>query len=290
MSKFFDETRKAQDRSLDQAKAKSADIQRVLESVKASGPATEVANYRLESSRKVRLARTAEMPLISVNGDGPNPYTQAALESYRALRTRLLRQQTTSGLRSVVISSTLAGEGKTITTMNLALSCSQLHDMRVLLVDADLRTRGLTRLQKSAPGGPALSEVLAGQAKFEDAVMATDLPNLFMVAAGAAPASTPELFTGSRWKEFMGWCSESFNLILVDSPPIIALADFELISNACDGILVVVRARSTRREALRKAAGQIDTKKLVGVIFNGMEGSTSGYYYYYAAPSYQEAK
>jgi capsular exopolysaccharide synthesis family protein len=288
MSKFFDETRKAQERFLGQAETQSADIQQVLESVKASGAATEVAKYRLQSSRKARLARAANIPLISVNGDAPNPHTLAALECYRALRTRLLRQQSTGGLRSVVISSTLAGEGKTTTTMNLALSCSRLHDMRVLLVDADLRTRGLSKLH-NAPEGPALSEILAGQAKFEDAVMATDLPNLFMVAAGAAPTSTPELFTGPRWKEFVGWCSESFNLILVDSPPILPLTDFELISNACDGILVVVRALGTRREALRKAADQINTKKLIGVVFNGMEARTSGYYYY-MSPGYREAK
>ena len=281
MSKFFDETRKAQEWAAGQGKSKSADVQQVLEAVKQSGtaPAAEVANWRLQDSRKIQLSHRTGAPLISVNGKGPDEYTRQALESYRALRTRLMRQQTTSGLRSVVISSSLPGEGKTLTALNLALSCSQLPDMRVLLVDADLRTRGLTKLEGS-PEGPALAQVLAGQARFEDAVLATDLPNLYVVGAGTVPVSSPDLFVGPRWKEFMGWCSESFKLILVDSPPILSLADFELISNACDGVLVVVRARSTRRELLRKTASQIDSKKLLGVVFNATESGTGGYYYY----------
>src|SRR5574337_1319279 len=285
MSKYFDETRKAQQAGRGEGTSQGPDIEHLLSSVKEGGAvAKEVGDWRLRSSPKIHLAYPGELPLISYNGSGRDEHSQVALEAYRALRTRLLRLQTTSGLCSVVISSAIPGEGKTLTSINLALSCVQLRDMRVLLIDADLRTRGLTRLLGS-PAGPTLSEALAGQAEFEQVVLATDLPNLYAVAAGTAPAPTPELFTGPRWKEFIGWCSESFKLILVDSPPMLSLADFELISNGCDGVLVVVRALTTQRELLRKAAGQADAKKLLGVVFNATElkhGSRSYYYKFHS--------
>ena len=181
-----------------------------------------------------------------------------------------------------MITSALAGEGKTLTALNLAQCCAQLHDQRVLLIDADLRTRGLTRLL-GLPPGPGLSEVLSGQVQFEDAAMATDTANLYVVGAGGDNPSIAELFTVARWKEFMGWCGESFKLVLIDAPPILPLADFELISAESDGVLMIVLARKTQRGLLQKASAQVDPKKLLGVVFNAVDRSRQekGYYQYY---------
>jgi len=281
MSKFFDETQRAQDWALREGAAKNMDIQNALENVKqtvnqADVVVNQMTDARLNQCRKIHLARPAGSPVLMTGGD----QVDAVADSYRALRTRLMRAQSANGLRSVVISSTLKGEGKTLTAMNLSLSCAQLQDTRILLVDSDLRTRGLTHLI-GFPAAPGLAEVLAGKAQFQEAILATDLPNLFILAAGTPPAAPAELYAGDRWRELIGWCAESFKLILVDSPPIMPLTDFDLITSACDGVLVVVRALRTQRELLQKAADQVDKQKLLGAVFNAASLNGTGAYYYY---------
>src|SRR6202008_579428 len=113
------------------------------------------------------------IPLLTRTDDA---LVQAA-ESYRTLRTRLTRIQGTQGIRSVVFSSAMPGEGKTLTAMNLALCCAQIPSFKVLIVDADFRKRGLTHLLGS-PTGPGLSELLSGTATYDQATVETNIPNL----------------------------------------------------------------------------------------------------------------
>ncbi len=217
------------------------------------------------------------LPVVLAESGGTS---HGALEAYRALRTRLLRVQAVQKIRSVALTSALKGEGKTLTATNLALCYAQLFNTRVLLVDGDLRTHGLSGLL-SHTQGPGLAEVLQGSAPFESAVVSTNLANLFVVGAGESSIAASELYAKPQWKDFMEWCGESFNLVLVDSPPILGLADFELIAARCDGIVMVVRARATERETLENAVRELDKKKLLGVVLNGHEGSHKPYYYDY---------
>jgi protein-tyrosine kinase len=270
MSKFFDQTQKAQDWALREGMVKDFDLEGLLNTVKetvktADTVATDLSARRLEGCEKISLPRSTDSKTIF---SGSEYTTTIALESYRALRTRLMRLQAAQGLHSIVLSSAIPGEGKTLTSLNLALTCAQIREQRVLLIDADLRTGGLTKLLQ-APPGPGLAEVLAGEVPVEAAIASTDLPNLFVLRAGNSNVPPTELFAGKHWKELLGWCSETFRTVLVDSPPILTLADFELISAACDGVLVVVRAMHTQRELLKKASAQVDAKKLLGIVFNG---------------------
>jgi len=127
------------------------------------------------------------------------------------------------------------------------------------------------------PSTPGLAEVLAGDVSPDEAIVSTNQKNLFVLPAGTVLSSPPELFIGSRWQEFMGRCSELFKLILIDTPPILPLADFELISAACDGVVMVVRAHHGQRETLQKTAGALDPKKLLGVVFNATDVSGKDY-------------
>jgi capsular exopolysaccharide synthesis family protein len=270
MSKLFNQAQKAQDWELREGTSNKLDLEGMMQSVKetistADAVGTDLSSQRLDGCRKIHLPRSSNSRVIF---SGNVMTTTMATESYRALRTRLLRMQETQGLHSIVLSSALPGEGKTLTSMNLALVCAQLKDLRVLLIDGDLRSHGLTRLMGEPPG-PGLSDVLAGDVPFESAIVATDQPNLYVLAAGSSDTPPAELFAGSRWKELLGWAAETFKVVLVDSPPILTLADFELISAPCDGVLVVVRALQTRRELLKKASAQVDAKKFLGLVFNG---------------------
>ena len=200
------------------------------------------------------------------------------MEAYRALRTRLMRLQASKGLHSVVVSSAATGEGKTLSAINLGLCYSQLHEMPVLLIDADLRSRRLSQLLESSPVS-GLAEVLSGQATYDDVIQRTEYANLYVLTSGRAVASPPELFTGSAWSDLLAHCKSKFKIVLIDAPPVRPLADFELICASCDAFLMVVRAQHTQREQLQQIAGQIDVKKLAGVVLN-CTGSSSKHGYY----------
>jgi len=126
---------------------------------------------------------------------------------------------------------------------------------------------------------PGLANVLSAECSGESVVLETNRPNLHVCSAGSTTLPSAELYAGPLWQKFITWCSKSFDFVIVDSPPVFTLADVELMTAACDGVLLVVRARRTHREMLRKSASQIDAKKLLGVIYNGSEGSSHDYYY-----------
>jgi protein-tyrosine kinase len=263
MSRYFNETRKAD--KWTEALTDKLDIQNLLSPLEAEKDVDEDRTEapKLNVVRQLIMPVPHDIPLLTRKDES---LTQAA-ESFRTLRTRLLRMQASQNIRSIVFSSALPGEGKTLTTMNLALSCAQIPNLRVLVVDADLRARGLTLLLGS-PAGPGLSELLSGDVTRDQAVLATNLPNLCVLPAGATTESPAELFATARWKEFIGWASENFKIVLIDSPPTFPLADFELISAACDGVVFVIRGGSTSREMIRRSSAQVDPRKLLGSVFN----------------------
>src|SRR5260370_25107025 len=273
MSKFFNETQKANQRAQQKLANQDMDVKEMLESLK-QGPAsgTQSADARLNECRQVHVGNGNGARLVLHQGEA----SKAALEAYRGLRTRLMRAQSKSGLRSIVITSSLPGEGKTLTTMNLGLCYAQLPQQRVLVIDGDMRTSGLTSMLDH-PGSPGLAEVLSGDVAPDEAIVATNQKNLFILPAGTVSSPSPELFTGKRWQEFLGHCGEMFKVILIDTLPILPLADFELISAACDGIVMVVRAHHGQRETLQKTASAIDTKKRLGVVFNATDVSVKDY-------------
>lgn len=278
MSKFFDETRKAQDWSSKRSNSRGSDMAKVIEAIQEPlGLLKDSKDSALSACRKHRLPESSMKPVLYSHND----FTNGAAESYRTLRTRLLRLQSQRGIRTVVVSSAVPGEGKTLTTLNLALSCAQLPRIRVLAIDGDLRTSGLTTLLGRLPS-PGLGEVLTGKARFEESVMATDLANLHVLGAGSSETPASGLYSGERWKELVAWSTENFDLVIVDSPPILPLADFEQIAAPCDAVLVVVRALHAPKETLRKAAKLVEGQKLVGVVLNAspLDSRDPSYDYY----------
>jgi protein-tyrosine kinase len=283
MSRYFNETAKA-DKWANNVSAKLG-LNELFSSTHGGEESTEdVEKNRVESSRQLTLPVPKDIPLLTRTDDS---LVQAA-ESYRTLRTRLTRMQGVQGIRSVVFSSALPGEGKTLTTMNLGLCCAQITSFKVLVVDADFRKRGLTELL-GAPPGMGLSELLAGRATYEQAVVRTNLPNLYVVPAGGPTVSPAELFATSKWKEFIGWASETFKLVLIDAPPILPLTDFELISAACDGVIFVIRGGSTSREIIHRASAQVDSRKLLGSVYNMSQDVNRMEYQGYAGSTFPES-
>lgn len=267
MSRLFDQTRKAQNVVLEGgAAAADRPEQWVQELRKTNRVGQGIAEHRLANCRKTHFAN----PTITPSLANPAVAQGSAMEAYRMLRTRLMRAQASQGIRSIILSSAVGNEGKTLTTFNLALAYASLEDQRVLLIDGDLRTRALS--QFFAPNsGQGLSEALSGEADFADVIMASTKSNLHFVPTGEKTTPPPELYASERWKEFLGWAGECFNVILIDAPPIFPLSDFDLMAAAADGIVFIVRSHRTHRELLQKAAAQVDSKKLLGIVYNATQ-------------------
>jgi capsular exopolysaccharide synthesis family protein len=277
MSKFFDDTQKAQQWAPQVRENGRLDVVSVIDAIKQSD-ATPAAEPEPETKLEVQAEKPVRALIKTSHTDVPLP--PSAVEAYGTLRTRVMKLQGAKGIRSLMLTSSVASEGKTLTSLNLAASCSKLRNLRILLVDADLRSRGLSRLLK-IPEGPGLSDFLGGKVAADKAVLPTEQENLFVLGAGALNGQPSELFASHLWTEFIAWASQSYGIVIVDAPPIQSLSDAELISAACDGVLMVVRALSTPRDVAQKCVSRIDKRKLLGIVFNGLPSSPENGYGYY---------
>lgn len=234
------------------------------------------AQEQLANCQRIELPKYGNQPVAT----GGGALVSHAVEAYKSLRSRLMKARESRGICSIVITSTTHSEGKTLTAYNLAYCCAQLEDTPVLLVDADLRAQGLTVLTRNQEQ-IGLRDVLGSGMPYASAVVATDVPRLYLMGAGRGNESPAELLSGAGWSQFLAWASESFKLVLIDSPPIGVVADLNLIEAGCDGSLIVVRAHRTTQIALEDALGQIDSKKVVGVIWNEDDKRSERYSYSY---------
>lgn len=233
-----------------------------------AGEMPELTELLLGSCPRVALSKNNALTILRGSS------TASAMEAYKSLRARLMSVQTSRGFRSVAITSAAQSDGKTLTALNLAGTCAQLENTSVLLIDADLRKRGLTRLigQVRVPG---LTDALNATVSYKDAVARTDVGNLYVMGAGTSDSNPAELFSGDGWKRLINWASNTFKLVLVDSLPMGSVADSDLIAAKCDGVLFIVRAKSTPRETLVSALELIEPGKLIGVVWNGMDPNNS---------------
>jgi protein-tyrosine kinase len=212
--------------------------------------------------RTVRLELPVASPLLPFE----NPHAHAA-EQYRILRTRLAHHPKRP--RMIVISSANPGDGKTFTAINFAGVLSLKGDVKVLLMDADFR-RCAIHTQLGIPDGPGLSEVILGMCSFEDAVVRTEqFPNLHILVNGKLENMNPsELLDSPHWRALCQTVRKRFQYIVLDSPPVTAVADYELIQMAADGTVLIVRPEHTNRTACFKAIETVPRDKLLGVILN----------------------
>lgn len=207
-------------------------------------------------------------------------------EEFRTLRSRLYQIRGQQPLQTVLITSALPGEGKSFVAANLAMAIVRQPERRALLIDADLRLPALHR-SLGTPLTPGLSDHLRGDADEFSIVQKSLRHNLFFISAGK-PASNPaELLANGRLKDLLHRLAPAFDWILIDSPPVVPLSDACLLSELCDGVLMVVRAASTPIDMAQKACRKFDGKPLLGVVLNRVKPgeSYSSYYYNHYPPA-----
>jgi capsular exopolysaccharide synthesis family protein len=211
-------------------------------------------------------------------------------ESYRSLRTNISYASTIDKtIKSLLITSSQPGEGKSTTTANLAIAFAQLRK-KTLLIDADLR-KPVQHNVFGHPRGPGLSEYLIGEATDLNLIIhPTKIENLSIVTAGGLPPNPSELLGSNAMSELVDRLESEWDIILFDSPPIVAVTDASMISSELDAIALVVKAGQTERSAVDRALDTIKNVKapLIGAILNGASQESLGgkYAYYYSYYNY----
>jgi succinoglycan biosynthesis transport protein ExoP len=202
-------------------------------------------------------------------------------EAFRAVRTNVLYSSPEAGAKSLLITSTGTGEGKTVVASNLAISLAQTGQ-RVVLIDADMRRPRLHHVFDVGQE-PGLSNLIVGNAKAAEAIVKTGVPQLWMVAAGHLPPNPADLLESKRFKDFIEGLSEQFDWIVIDSPPVMPVTDPAIIARIAHEVLFVIGAEMVSRQAAQHAIDQLEgpRSRLVGAVLN--KANLEGNSYYYSA-------
>ena len=200
-------------------------------------------------------------------------------EPFRTLRTRLYQLRETTPLKKVLITSALAGEGKTFVVTNLGQAIARERERKVLLIDADLRNPSLHK-PLGAPLAPGLSDYLRGEASDPEIIQHGQEGNLCFIPAGNPGRDPSELLSNGMLDKLLDRVAPLFDWAIIDSPPCLPVADANLTAGLCDGVLLVLRAQSTPSAAAERARRELQKRKVVGVVVNFVEQSqTYGDYY-----------
>jgi protein-tyrosine kinase len=227
----------------------------------------------MKAAQEVRAVTRPSAGRLVVRDD-PRSF---ASEAYRVLRTNLHFANPDSPLRRLIITSAGSGEGKSTTASNLAICLAQA-DRSVLLVDADLRRPVLHTVFRQ-PSTPGLSSYLAGDALPDAVVIKTSIPNLSLVPCGPTPPNPSELLGSRRMSDFLQTMSERFDMIILDTPPVLAVSDACVLVPAVDGVLLVVGSGVVVRPSLKRAKEQLASvhARILGAVVNKFDAVANGY-------------
>ena len=205
------------------------------------------------------------------------------VEQYRRLAAVLHHAQVERGVKVIMLASAQAGEGKTLTAVNLALTLSESYKRRVLLIDADLRRPSVGRIfGVSAPAG--LSECLKSR-ELQSIRVTYVTDELGLLLAGHADHDPMAGLTSGRMHDILEQASEQFDWVVIDTPPVGLLTDAHLLAAMVDAAVLVINAGTTQHPVVQQAIASIGREKIVGVVLNRVEDSAladAAYYDYYS--------
>ncbi len=210
-------------------------------------------------------------------------------ENFKVLRARiLLGGKSKPPPRTILVTSTFPGEGKTFVSTNLAFSIALGIDEHVLLVDCDLRRPQVCEMM-GYPRSEGLAELITGEREIPDLLVKTSVPKLTFLPAGIPPRNPAELLSSSRMEEFIEEVRSRYDdrYIILDGTPMQFTSESQVLASHVDGVILVVMARRSPREAVQRAVQAIDKEKLLGVVFNGHSEAVKAYKKYYAGYYYR---
>ena len=226
---------------------------------------------RKDSKKIIRRLITRENPRSPVS------------EAYRSLRTSMLYNDIDHNTKSILVSSAGPGEGKTTTVANMAITYANLGK-KTLLIDTDLRRPVVHKIFNSSKE-PGITNYLAGlEQDFNTLVKKTDIDNLYIVTSGVIPPNPSELLGSEKMSKLIKNLEKEWDIILFDSPPLVAVTDATMVSKEIDSIIIVVKVGQTDRGAFEHTIQSLKNVNapLSGIVLNAVtQKNTYGSYYYY---------
>ncbi|WP_285889722.1 CpsD/CapB family tyrosine-protein kinase [Neobacillus niacini] len=204
-------------------------------------------------------------------------------EQYRTIRTNIQFSSIDNEVSSLMVTSSGPGEGKSTTVANLAVVFAQ-QGKKVLLIDADMR-KPTVHYTFNFTNTVGLTSVLTKQVTLDQAVKGSSENNLFVLTSGPIPPNPAELLSSQAMAQFFEDVKEYFDLIIFDTPPLLAVTDAQILANKCEGTLLVVSSGKTEKDMIVKSKELLDNAqgKLLGVVLNNKKMQNTNYYYYYGA-------
>ncbi len=215
-----------------------------------------------------------------------------AAEQFRKLKTKIHRLNAARSLKTIMVTSALNSEGKSFTAANLGVSLAREIHNRVLMIDCDLRNPGLTKYF-GFQNGRGLSEYIQGSGGLQELVKETGIERLRILPAGTAEMAPADLIASNKMKVLLNGLKSQTEtqFVIVDSTPLLATTEPEVLAALVDGVIIVVRAGVTPRETVEQAMVSLEKEKILGAVLNdlvfkthGLRSSyfgTDGYYYKY---------
>jgi protein-tyrosine kinase len=206
-------------------------------------------------------------------------------EQFRTLRSRLYQMRSSQQLRTLLVTSSVPAEGKTFVTNNLAQAIVRQPDRRALIIDADLRCSRL-HVPLGAPASPGLTDYLKGEVD-EMAIIQHGLEgNLCFIPGGNQVSNPSELLTNGRLRVLLDRVAPVFDWIILDSAPLLPVADSSFLADLVDGVLLVVRAGQTPAETAQRACQELQGRNVVGVVLNALGPDHASGAYDYSGYNY----
>jgi capsular exopolysaccharide synthesis family protein len=226
------------------------------------------------SAKPLLPALTADARLVCLTDQGG-----MAAEKFRVLGLKLRHLREKRKLKRIVITSSIPEEGKSLIAANLALNQSRSKILKTVLVDGDLRRPELGRRFGFNRNLPGLSEVLRGERQLSEVVHKLEGSGLWFLAAGVTPENPLEVMQSGRLQQLLEQLEAFFTWIIIDTPPVLPLADTPLWMKLSDGVLLVTREGVCEKKQLGRAVELIDPSLMLGAVVNSCSSNDQKYYY-----------
>lgn len=232
----------------------------------------------LAQCQTLHLSLTPQNRLVAVSDiDSP------AAEAFRLLSVRLRHLRRNRELRKLLITSTIPQEGKSMVSANLACALASSTRRKVLLLEGDVRRPSLSKVfgLKAYPG---LCDWLEGERSLVSSIYRLQPGGIWLFPAGHGPANPLELLESTKLPALMEQLAGWFDWLVIDSPPVLPLADTSVWTRLADGILLVTRQGTTQKRHLQRGLEALESKKVIGAVLNSSKNSSDNEYYSYRRP------
>ena len=201
-------------------------------------------------------------------------------EKYRVLRTNIQYSSIDKEIKRILVTSSEPGEGKSVTSGNLALAYAQ-DGKKVLLIDCDLRKPSVHKTFRVS-NTLGISDVILNVDKLKDAIIERN-ENFHIITAGELPPNPSEILGSLAMRNLLDKLNEYYDVIVIDSPPVHAVTDAQILAQKVDGVLLVVKANTTKKDSVIESKNLLDKvgANILGIVLNGAENTAGKYYYYY---------